>query len=65
MKVVPYKVTFPTIPHLLTLMQLARFFAILMLEGKTSAAIKLITGHKCEGLLPLDDHVILPTEAGN
>ena len=34
--------------------QVARSFASLMFEGKTSAAIKLLTGYKCGGLLQLD-----------
>ena len=34
--------------------KVARSFASLMFEGKTSAAIKLLTGYKCGGLLQLD-----------
>ena len=34
--------------------QVARTFANLMLEGKTTAAIKLLTGYKHGSLLPLD-----------
>ena len=37
--------------------QLARSFSNLMFEGKTKAAIKLITGHKCGGLLKLNDRM--------
>ena len=45
----------PLCPNLHPNTQLTRLFSNPMFEGKTKAALKLITGHKHGGLLKLDD----------